>query len=79
MRNQDDDSVSVTGAISHDCEHAVDRAYLLDDVMILAIGVVTLSHRRLQAHEGRWLKLVGGMVMVGLGVILIAKPEWLAR
>ncbi len=53
-------------------------AYMLDDVMVLAIGVVTLSQRRLQAHEGRWLKLVGGMVMLGLGVILIAKPEWLA-
>jgi cytochrome c biogenesis protein CcdA len=31
-----------------------------------------LSHRRLQEKEGRWLKLISGVVMVGLGVYLIA-------
>ena len=46
-------------------------AYMLDDVMILAIGVVTLSRHRLQEKEGRWLKLISGVVMVGLGVYLI--------
>ena len=53
-------------------------AYMLDDVIVLTIGVVTLSQQRLQEREGRWLKFVSGVVMVGLGVILIAKPEWLA-
>ena len=47
-------------------------AYMLDDVIVLAIGVTTLSHRRLQEKEGRWLKLISGVVMVGLGVYLIA-------
>ena len=46
-------------------------AYMLDDVIVLAIGVTTLSHRRLQEKEGRWLKLISGVVMVGLGVYLI--------
>jgi len=45
-------------------------AYMLDDVMVLAIGVITLSRHRLQEREGRWLKLVSGVVMVGLGVYL---------
>lgn len=52
-------------------------AYMLDDVIVLAIGVITLSQRRLQEREGRWLKLVSGTVMLGLGGILIVKPEWL--
>lgn len=46
-------------------------AYMFDDVVVLAIGVTTLSHRRLQDKEGRWLKLISGLVMVGLGVYLI--------
>lgn len=50
-------------------------AYMLDDVIVLAIGVITLSQRRLQEKEGRWLKLVSGVVMLGLGVYLIALPR----
>jgi hypothetical protein len=46
-------------------------AYMFDDVVVLAIGVTTLSHRRLQEKEGRWLKLISGVVMVGLGLYLI--------
>jgi threonine/homoserine/homoserine lactone efflux protein len=46
-------------------------AYMLDDVIVLAIGVITLSQRRLQEKEGRWLKLISGLVMVGLGVYLL--------
>lgn len=48
-----------------------DLAYMLDDVIVLSIGVFTLSQRRLQEREGRWLKLISGMVMVGLGVYLL--------
>jgi glutaredoxin len=48
-----------------------DLAYMFDDVIILAIGVITLSQHRLQENEGRWLKLVSGLVMVGLGVYLL--------
>jgi glutaredoxin len=48
-----------------------DFAYVLDDVFVLAIGVATLSQRRLQEREGRWLKLVSGAAMVGLGVYLL--------
>ncbi len=46
-------------------------AYMLDDVIVLGIGVVTLSQHRLQEREGRWLKLVSGVVMVGLGLYLV--------
>ena len=50
-------------------------AYMFDDVIILAIGVITLSQRRLQEKEGRWLKLISGLVMVGLGIYLIRSAE----
>jgi glutaredoxin len=50
-------------------------AYMFDDVIILAIGVITLSQRRLQEKEGRWLKLISGLVMVGLGIYLIVAPN----
>lgn len=52
-------------------------AYMADDVLILTVGVITLSQRRLQEREGRWLKLTSGLVMLGLGLALIIKPEWL--
>lgn len=45
--------------------------YMLDDIVILAIGVVTLSQHRLQEKEGRLLKLVAGIVMLGLGFYLL--------
>jgi glutaredoxin len=53
-------------------------AYMLDDSLMLGIAVITLSRRKLQEAEGRWLKLVSGVAMLGLGVVLIAHPEWLA-
>lgn len=53
-------------------------AYMLDDVIVLAIGVITISRYRLQEREGRWLKLISGIVMAGLGIVLLLKPDWLA-
>ncbi len=52
-----------------------DLAYMLDDMIVLAIGVVTLSQRRLQEKEGRWLKLLSGLVMLGLGLYLLLFPH----
>ena len=53
-------------------------AYMLDDVAMLSVVVVTLSRRRLQEQEGRYLKLLSGAVILALGVVMLAKPEWLA-
>jgi glutaredoxin len=52
-----------------------DAAYMADDVIVLAIGVITLSQHRLQEKEGRWLKLISGLVMVGLGIYLLMVPH----
>lgn len=48
-------------------------AYMFDDVIVLLIGVITLSQQRLQEKEGRRLKLISGLVMVGLGCYLLVK------
>jgi hypothetical protein len=46
-------------------------AYMLDDLIVLGIGVTLLSRHRLQESEGRVLKLVAGVVMIGLGIYLL--------
>ncbi len=46
-------------------------AYMIDDIVILGIGVAMLSRHRLQEREGRVLKLVSGLVMIGLGLYLV--------
>lgn len=53
-------------------------AYMLDDSVLLVIAVATLGRHKLQEREGRWLKLLSGLVMLGLGIVLLLKPEWLA-
>lgn len=52
-------------------------AYIFDDSLMVTIAVVTLSRRKLQERAGRWLKLISGLVMVGLGGLLLMKPDWL--
>lgn len=52
-------------------------AYVLDDGLMLSLAIVTLSRLKLQERAGRWLKLVSGGVMLGLGTVLIVRPAWL--
>jgi glutaredoxin len=52
-------------------------AYMFDDALMVAVVVITLGKRKLQEHEGRWLKLVSGLVVLGLGLVLLLRPEWL--
>lgn len=46
-------------------------ACMLGDIVVLGLGIATLSQRRLQERDGRWLKLLSGLVMVALGLYLI--------
>ena len=52
-------------------------AYMFDDAVMVGIAVATLSRQKLQERAGRQLKLVSGAVMIALGVVLLAAPEWL--
>jgi hypothetical protein len=51
--------------------------YMFDDAIMVPAAVSTLSHRRLQEREGRWLKLFSGLVILVLGLLLLFRPEWL--
>ena len=46
-------------------------AYMLDDMIVLGIGVALLSRHRLQEREGLVLKFIAGVVMIGLGAYLL--------
>lgn len=52
-------------------------AYVFDDGLMVGVAVATLSRRKLDERGGRWLKLVSGLVMLGLGALLLLRPEWL--
>ena len=54
-------------------------AYVFDDALMVTIAVVSLGRHKLEEREGRWLKLISGAVMIGLGVLLIMKPDLMAR
>jgi glutaredoxin len=54
-------------------------AYVADDLLMLTLAVATLGRRRLEEREGRWLNGLSGALMLALGVVLVARPEWLGR
>ncbi len=53
-------------------------AYMLDDALMTAAAVATLSTARLQERGGRILQLVSGAVLAALGLALLFKPAWLS-
>jgi cytochrome c biogenesis protein CcdA len=55
-----------------------DVAYMLDDSIMVFAAVLTFNPRRLGERGGRRLKLVSGVVMIGLATLLLFKPEWLS-
>lgn len=53
--------------------------YVLPLAIIVTAFALTLGKRKLQEHEGRLLKLVSGMMMLGLGAVLLFAPDLLAN
>ncbi len=51
--------------------------YVLPLLVIVFAFVRTLGARKLSEREGRLLKLLSGLMMLGLGILLLAVPEWL--
>jgi cytochrome c biogenesis protein CcdA len=51
--------------------------YLIDELIVFAIVVITLQITRVEEKHGRALKLIGGSLMVVLGVAMIAVPTLL--
>lgn len=51
--------------------------YMADDALMVGMAVIALSSHKLTERAGRLLKLISGLVMLGLGGVLIFHPEWL--
>ena len=49
--------------------------YVIPLLLIVLIFVTTLGSRKLGEAEGRLLKLMSGMMMLGLGMLLLAAPN----
>lgn len=50
--------------------------YMIDDMVVFTIAVITLSSKKLTEKQGRWMKFAAGFMMLILGALLIFKP-WL--
>jgi hypothetical protein len=50
---------------------------MLDDSLMVIAFVVTLSNRKLREAEGRWLKLISGIVVLALGAAIQFRPDLL--
>lgn len=51
--------------------------YMLDDIVIFIIAMLTLRMKALSSKYTRWASLAGGVLMVIIGVLLLFKPGWL--
>jgi hypothetical protein len=52
--------------------------FMLDDLFIYAVAVVTLQLTGLTGRYTRYSRLLGGVIMVTIGLLILFKPEWLA-
>jgi glutaredoxin len=52
--------------------------FLLDDVIVFVTAMLTLQATGLAATYSRYSHLVGGLVLLGVGLLLIFRPQWLA-
>jgi len=50
--------------------------FMLDDMIIFAIAMVTLKAVGTSGKYSRWGMLIGGLVIMILGILLVLKPEW---
>lgn len=51
--------------------------YITDDALMVGVAVAALGSGKLTERTGRWLKFVSGLVMLGLGGVLLLRPQWL--
>ncbi|MGC9456188.1 MAG: hypothetical protein ACP5DC_01575 [Halothiobacillaceae bacterium] len=53
--------------------------YALPMLVIVGLFAATMGARKLQESEGRTLKLVSGMMLLGLGLLLLVAPQQLSN
>jgi glutaredoxin len=52
--------------------------FLLDDAVVFVTAMLTLQATGLAASYSRYSHLIGGVVLVGVGLLLVFRPGWLA-
>jgi len=52
--------------------------FLIDDIIVFVMAMLTLQAAGLAATYSRYSHLLGGVVLAGIGIMLLFKPEWLA-
>ena len=52
-------------------------AFLLDDLIVFIVAISTMELTGFSTKYGKISKLVGGLLLLGIGILLIFKPEWL--
>lgn len=51
--------------------------YMIDDIAVFAIAMMTLQISGVTAKYTRATRLIGGILMILIGALMILKPEWL--
>lgn len=51
--------------------------FLLDDIVIFFIAMVTLNVKGISSKYGKYSHLIGGIIMIIIAILMIFKPEWL--
>jgi cytochrome c biogenesis protein CcdA len=51
--------------------------FMLDDMIVFGIAVITLSKIGFTEKYNRWSTLIGGLLILILGLLLIFKPDFL--
>lgn len=51
--------------------------YQLDELIIFAVAVATMRMTKLQERQGRFLKLLSGMLMISLALVMLVRPSLL--
>lgn len=51
--------------------------FLIDDLIIFFIAMTTMQLTGFSTKYGKLSKLIGGILLLGIGLLLIFKPEWL--
>ena len=52
-------------------------AFLLDDLIVFVVAMSTMELTGFSTKYGKLSKLIGGLLLLGIGILLIFKPEWL--
>ena len=51
--------------------------FLLDDLLIFIVAMVTMKTTGISTKYSKYSHLIGGVLMIIIGILLIFKPEWL--